>query len=50
MLTLRAQAYFQRLRPFPRCLLRRDAIKFKDYPKKSPVSPYPRHMPACAAL
>ena len=29
-------AYFQRLRPFPRCMLRRDAIIFKDYPDKSP--------------
>jgi hypothetical protein len=24
-------AYFQRLRPFPRCFLRRDSIQFKDY-------------------
>lgn len=24
--------YYQRLRPYPRCMLRRDAIRFKDYP------------------
>ena len=30
--------YFQRLRPFPRCLLRRDAIRFKDYPDKTPIA------------
>jgi hypothetical protein len=30
--------YFQRLRPFPRCMLRRDAIRFKDYPNKTPIA------------
>ena len=30
--------YFQRLRPFPRCYLRRDAIRFKDYPDKTPIA------------
>jgi len=30
-------AYFQRLRPYPRCLLRRDAIRFKDYLSTPPA-------------
>jgi hypothetical protein len=30
--------YFQRLRPYPRVLLRRDAIRFKDYPSGTPIA------------
>jgi hypothetical protein len=31
-------SYFQRLRPYPRALLRRDAIRFKDYPSGTPIA------------
>jgi hypothetical protein len=35
-------SYFQRLRPYPRVMLRRDAVRFKDYPSATPI--------ACALL